>query len=195
MIRSLFLNVALLLTLALVLAAGGAIAQTAADHLEAGMVAASQGDDQTAVEHYSKAILSGDLAPAEAVLAHFNRGNAFSRAGAYDLAIVDYDAVLRLQPDDAEAHDGRGNALVQKGEYERAILSFTEALAVAPDSPRILYNRGNAYIRVGQESEALADYNAAVHNKGLDRQPSVSAIREQVLAVELTFQGFGTERF
>ena len=63
--------------------------------LRAGLAAAAEGNDQHAIRHYSEAINSGDLLPTEAALAHFNRGNAFSRSGANELALADFDAVIR----------------------------------------------------------------------------------------------------
>ena len=43
-------------------------------------------------------------------------------------AIEDFDAVIRLKPDYAEAYDGRGNARMATGQYAAAISDFDKAL-------------------------------------------------------------------
>jgi tetratricopeptide (TPR) repeat protein len=76
-------------------------------------------------------------------ITHYNpqNVNAYSiRAGAnldkgeYDLAISDYNEVIRLDPRNVTAYFGRGAALAYKGERDRAIADYRNAVALPAQS-------------------------------------------------------------
>ncbi len=94
-----------------------------------------------------------------------NRGTGYSRKGEYDRAIRDFDAALRLKPDDASAFYNRGNAYAKKGEYDRAIRDFDAALRLRPDDASAFYNRGIVYYGKGQYDQAIRDFTEAIRLK------------------------------
>lgn len=66
----------------------------------------------------SAAIASGRWKGAELATAYYNRGNAYFAGGQYAPALRDFDAVLRLTPNDATALNNRGLAKIQLGDVK-----------------------------------------------------------------------------
>jgi len=98
-----------------------------------------------------------------------NRGTGYSRKGEYDRAIRDFDAALRLKPDDASAFYNRGIAYYGKGQYDQAIRDFTEAIRLKPDYTSAYGNRGLAYAKLGRRDKAIADYRKAIELRPGDK--------------------------
>ena len=61
-----------------------------------------------------------------------NRGIAYNKKGAYDLAIKDYTAI-KLKPADAEAYRSRGTAYESRGEQDLAVRDYNTAKRLKPD--------------------------------------------------------------
>jgi tetratricopeptide (TPR) repeat protein len=76
---------------------------------------------------------------------HRNNGNAGSKAGDYNRAIIEWNKAIAMDPDLgpdltpflAKAYGKRGTARYLAGDYERAIDDFDEALKLAPDNADI----------------------------------------------------------
>jgi len=107
------------------------------------------------------AIPAGTLASAAAYL---QRGDQYSAAQEYDLAIADYTAAIRLNPDYAEAYNNRGLAYSLKGKNNmpQAIADYSQAIRLRPDYAYAINNRGVAYMASGHPDEALQDFNLAI---------------------------------
>jgi len=73
-------------------------------------------------------------------------------------ALVDFDAALKLTPDDASLYFNRGVAHARLGAKHKAIADYTEAIRLKPDFAIALYNRGGELERLGDLNAALADY-------------------------------------
>ena len=86
--------------------------------------------------------------------------------GRYELALPDYDAAIKAQPDFAIALNNRAWALYKSGRAEAGLADVERALELSPHSPHALDTR--AHIRqAGGESElALADYELAMRFGG-----------------------------
>jgi Tfp pilus assembly protein PilF len=65
-------------------------------------------------------------------LAHANRGYAEYALGEYDSARQDFEAALKLQPDDAAAFLGLGMVAQQQGDWNAAAQHFEHALKIQP---------------------------------------------------------------
>jgi tetratricopeptide (TPR) repeat protein len=110
----------------------------------------------------SELLLSGSLSDKSTVIAYYNRGIAYQAKGREDLAIADYTAALRIDPNYADAYYNRGNVYQAKGQEDLAIADYTAAQRANPKDPDAHYNRGIAYHAKGQEDLAIADYTAVL---------------------------------
>lgn len=69
-------------------------------------------------------------------------------------AVPHFEAVLRRNPNSADAHLNLGIALAESGRKEDALASFQEACRLAPNSSRPHYNLGRALNDLGRANEA-----------------------------------------
>ncbi|HYD87276.1 MAG TPA: tetratricopeptide repeat protein [Vitreimonas sp.] len=92
-----------------------------------------------------------------------NRGVTHLRRQQNELAVADFDAVIVIDGENAEAHLNRGAALVQLRRYGPAIASLTEALGLGVQEPHKAYfNRGIAREALGDLRGAFEDYTTAL---------------------------------
>jgi tetratricopeptide (TPR) repeat protein len=94
--------------------------------------------------------------------AFFNRGNAHSRQGEYDLAIQDFDQAIKLDPRYADAFNSRGMSYHSKGQNDRAIQDFDQAIKLDPSLVSAFFHRGTAYSAEGQHERAIQDFDQAI---------------------------------
>ena len=88
----------------------------------------------------------------------YTRGVEHNELGQYDAAIQDYDQVIRLDPEYADAYHNRGYSYDEAGQYERAIQDYSEAILLDPQDADAYYNRGVSYHNLGQSAEAERDF-------------------------------------
>jgi len=93
---------------------------------------------------------------------YYYNGELFYTQGDYELAILAYDATLRLDPDFAYVYFRRGQAYANIENYYAAIDNFTKALELIPNYVVAYNNRGMAYQRMGNDLSALSDFNKAI---------------------------------
>ena len=96
---------------------------------------------------------------------HNAQGVTHAKSGQYDLAIVDFNKALELDPAYAEAYSNRGLTYDSKGEYERAIKDYNIAIEINPDFAEAYNNRGLAYGENGKHDQALQDFSKAIELK------------------------------
>src|SRR5262249_43131332 len=78
------------------------------------------------------------------------RGIASYRSGAFAQAIVNFNAAIRLDPDDAQVYNIRGNAWDEMGFFKRALADYDEAIRIDPDNPAVFHDRAILWQRKGQ---------------------------------------------
>lgn len=149
-------------SLALVLASPVATFGQGPRHFREGVEAYQQHDFDRAIQHFTRAIESGDLPHPDIFFAFNNRGNAHAAQRDYDRAIQDYSEALRLNPKYAGALRNRGAAYTRKGDYDRAIGDFGEAARLDPDDPHALIGRGLVFCRKHEFALAVRDFEAAL---------------------------------
>ena len=96
---------------------------------------------------------------------YFIRGREKFELGDYEAAIADFDAAIRLQPNNTLAYCGRGFAKEGLGQYFAAISDYDTAIRLQPDYADAYYSRGNAKSNLGQHFAAIADYDMAIRLK------------------------------
>jgi Tfp pilus assembly protein PilF len=100
---------------------------------------------------------SGELA------AQFQRAVEHQRQGRAREALESYDAVLRLNPEMADAHCNRGIVLqAMLGRPEEALTSFDRAIALNPRMAMAHHQRGNTLRDLGRLEESLENYDRAL---------------------------------
>lgn len=108
------------------------------------------------------AIRLGGLTPGQLSVALFNRGQAYLILSKPDQAMVDFDALLKLDPDDSEALFVRAIARRQLKQYDGAIADFDRLLTLNYQPAAMIYfNRSIAYYNLGDEKKTLTDLRQA----------------------------------
>jgi TonB family protein len=82
--------------------------------------------------------------------------------GEYDLAIVDYNKALELNPKSVPAYFNRGRAFYFKREFASAVDSYSKVIELTPKDSIAFYNRGVSYEKLGDNLKAMDDYQKAV---------------------------------
>ena len=106
------------------------------------------------------------LNDADLALAFSARALAYSVAGKYDLAIPDYNASLKLDPNSAIALNNRAWAYFRSGAPEHGVEDVEKALALLPGSPHTLDTRAHIFQSRGDIDHAMRDYESAMRYGG-----------------------------
>jgi tetratricopeptide (TPR) repeat protein len=108
------------------------------------------------------ALSSGGLTNYDSVATHVNRGILRLRRNLIDDAIADFDAAMRLDPNQPEAYLNKGAALMQRQNASEAAQLFTVALEHNTQRPAVAhYGRAMANEELGNVREAYRDYQMA----------------------------------
>ena len=100
----------------------------------------------------------GSLAPQVAAIVHVNRGNLLMDDGQEAAAMADYEAAIRLNPQNAMAYWGRAVVRENRGDYARAAADSRVAAAYEPENPTLL---NSLCWHLALAGEALEDARAA----------------------------------
>jgi tetratricopeptide (TPR) repeat protein len=95
---------------------------------------------------------------------------AYSRwqTGDHKGALADYDASLRLCPDNWDAFAGRGKIYAELGSYAQAIASLDTAVALSHGATEAYIERGNIYLLAGRLPNAFQDLNTSLSKAELN---------------------------
>jgi len=91
-----------------------------------------------------------------------NLGEAYDKIGKYDLAIEEFEAALRLNPNYFFALSNLGNIYGKKKEYGQAISYTKQALRQKPDYAPGHYNLAKALHMTGNPGKAMSSYRLAI---------------------------------
>ena len=81
----------------------------------------------------------------------------YYRTKQFDLAIADYDELLRLRPTSA-SYLNRGNAWKKKKNFDQALADFNEAIRLNPENWVALDGRGLVWRKKKEYARAAADF-------------------------------------
>jgi tetratricopeptide (TPR) repeat protein len=93
--------------------------------------------------------------------AHIAAAQEMERVGAWEGAVLAYEAALAEAPMLAEAHFNRANLLRRAGRHHEALAGYDRALALRPGWAAAHLNRGAVLAVQGQDGDAVAAYRAA----------------------------------
>jgi tetratricopeptide (TPR) repeat protein len=95
--------------------------------------------------------------------AYGNRGNARSRQGKLDQALIDYTTAINLCPWSVDPVLNRGVAYENMGRFEESVQDYRSVLAVQPDDPSAWNNLGNVSgWGLGRWKEAAGYFEKAI---------------------------------
>jgi Tfp pilus assembly protein PilF len=127
-------------------------------HNNLGLVLASRGDIESAMDQYREAL---KINPRYA-RAHNSIGLALCLRGQSDAAIAHYQTAVEIDPGLAEFQNNLGIALAGRGRIGEAISCFRKALEINPGDPNIHNNLGLALASYGETGEATAHFLKAL---------------------------------
>jgi tetratricopeptide (TPR) repeat protein len=97
---------------------------------------------------------------------HFEIGMLYSRAGAFGLAITQYDLWLDKHPPEGRTPDAYANRCRSRAmlglELDKALSDCNRAIKSRADAPFFLDSRGLVHLRMGSYDKAIADYDAVL---------------------------------
>jgi tetratricopeptide (TPR) repeat protein len=134
-----------------------ALRSRAASHRLKGDEVAAKADENRALEAEH-----GSLAPLQTAAAYIERGRRFLNNRAYELALTDFDAAIKLDANSAVAHYNRGLALDNRGQHAPAIAAYSRAIELDPKNANYYRQRADLYTFRKQYTEALADLTAGI---------------------------------
>ena len=98
----------------------------------------------------------------------------------YGRTAGDYDKLIELDSDNADAYHERGDFYYETDQYGKAIADYSRAIELEPRYTSAYFNRAYAYGEIGEYEKAIADYSEAIrldpndaqayYNRGLDYQ-------------------------
>lgn len=93
---------------------------------------------------------------------HRDSADQAFQKGEYTEAIADYDVVISLDMNDAEAYYNRGLAKYYLTCYEEAIADFDDAIRLELQSARVYYWRGLSKKRLKRDKSSIADFDISI---------------------------------
>lgn len=130
----------------------------------AGMVQYTAEDWDEAITQFGDALAQLDepVSFLEEYVVYMYRGLAYYHKDDYAHATRDFEKVVELKPNFAQAYNNLGSALVNDREYREAATTFTHAIDLYPEFAEAFSGRADAYNRLGEYDLALADSNWAI---------------------------------
>lgn len=158
-------------------AATGADKEPLADPAPCFAAIAAGADDRIMAD--CGALIDNDkTAPADRIKALTARGGVLVRQDQLDLAISDYDALLRLDPRLADIFNARGELYWKKGDRPKAVADFSAALKLDPNHPSAKDN----YRRLALELERLGAMMAVAGKPSFNCATARRAVEKAICA-------------
>ncbi|MHC4570948.1 MAG: tetratricopeptide repeat protein [Planctomycetota bacterium] len=89
-------------------------------------------------------------------------GNKLFEKGRFDEAIMHFDEVLRIRPQNMKARYNKGRVFLEQGKFDEAVAVFAELLRIERNWPEVQNYLGLAYARKGQFEQAIKHFAAAL---------------------------------
>lgn len=103
-----------------------------------------------------------ELGPSEKAGFLQNHANDLLKQGKYAEAVAEYQAAVKLTPEDEDAHYNLAFALAKSADHEGAKHEYEEALRIYPDYTEAHNNLGNVLLSEGKIDDALTHFKAAL---------------------------------
>ena len=97
--------------------------------------------------------------------AHCNLGNVYMESGLIEMAHMEYQTALNINPKNAHVHSNLGTVYSKKGIIDKAFTEYKEAIRLDSDYAQPHNNLGNIYFNQGHIDQARAEYEEALRIK------------------------------
>jgi clan AA aspartic protease (TIGR02281 family) len=138
--------------------------QDAADLARRGSALVSRRDFAAGLPLLSKAVA---ISPSEPEYL-YQRGNAYSANGQNDLALADFDQVIKLKQDFLPAYLPKAALLLAKGDKSAAIAQLDAVASLAPKAADLRFSLGLEYQRVDHFTESIQQFNLWIDEHAVD---------------------------
>jgi tetratricopeptide (TPR) repeat protein/S1-C subfamily serine protease len=91
-----------------------------------------------------------------------NRGNLYYEQKKWDLALVDCNKAIQINPNDADFYNNRGLLYDEQKKWDLALADYNKAIHINPNLAQAYNNRGSLYDEQKKWDLALTDYNKAI---------------------------------
>jgi tetratricopeptide (TPR) repeat protein len=135
-------------------------------------------DPDTRIPACSALIQAGAGANSNLSVAFNNRGIGYADKGAYEQAILDFNAAIYLNPSLALAYSNRGATYAGYGMFEKAVNDYNKAIELNSDLRQPYHNRCFALAQLGHAEQAIADCDKAILMQAAD--PETLSLRGYV---------------
>jgi len=85
-------------------------------------------------------------------------------------AIMYFDKVIKLEPENSRAYFHRGVSYGEMGQYENSLSSINKAIELDPDKGLFYYGRGRVFLLSGDKEKAIENFKQAAAMGNLDAQ-------------------------
>ena len=102
------------------------------------------------------------------------RGTAHTKRQEFDLALADFDNVIRARPENDEPYVHRGRIRRMFGDSDLAIADYSKALRLNPQNVNAYLGRGQIYYESSRYESAVADLTVAIR---LSPRPMLYLVR------------------
>lgn len=109
------------------------------------------------IDGYTRVLRAG--ASKKGILAHLARGHAYLATRRPRLALLDYDAALKLAPREAGILVARGEALAALGRHREALAALDQAVVQQPRDPEALSSRACVLLALDRLADADSDWS------------------------------------
>jgi len=99
-------------------------------------------------------VLASQTPPGKVIQEHYQRAQEARKAGQNDVAVKEFQEILRLDPHNAEAHANLGVIAYSQGDYSRATNEFHAALNLRPAMWNAQAFLGMCELRLGHSQQA-----------------------------------------
>ena len=127
-----------------------------------GIAAHDRGEIDLSISAFSDALAAGDLSADTQSVAHLDRGNAYAHKKQWPEAIADFDAVLKLKPNNREAYSARAGANIALGNSDAAKRDLLAAAEIVPNDYSFWFALGRFEWQTQDYETALPHLERAV---------------------------------
>jgi len=127
-----------------------------------------------------------DLAPEKRAEALFVRGRGYHRTGRPDVAALDYDDALKLNPSNDEIYVSRANVAFRQRRYDVGQALLRVALKINPRNPHALRAMGAVHADFDDYDGAVSFYSKALNEE--PAEPYALLFRSRLYARHQQFQ-------